>query len=76
MSQAKVDRYKESKKHRKEEVRKAKRNRMLAKIIVPICCIAVIAWIAYSGYAYYQAQQPATYIDVNLSGITDYLGTL
>lgn len=76
MSQAKVDRYKESKKNRKQEVAKAKRNKILARIITPIVVIAIIAWIGYSGYQYYQEQKPTTTTDVNVSALSDYLNTL
>lgn len=76
MSQAKVDRYKEEKRNRKKEVQKTKRQRRLAKIIVPVVAIAIVAWIAYSGVSFYQAQKPVTEFSVDLSAINDYLGGL
>ena len=76
MSQAKVDRYKEEKRNRKKEVQKTKRQRRLAKIIVPVVAIAIVAWIAYSGVSFYQAQKPVTEFSVDLSAINDYLGRL
>ena len=76
MSQEKVDRYKESKKNRKKEIKKAKRNKVLARVIGCIVAIAIVCWIGYSGYTYYQAQKPITQTEVSLDAITDYLNTL
>ncbi len=76
MSQAKVDRYKESKKNRKQEVKKAKRNKMLAKLIGTLAAAAVVCWIGFSGYSYFKAQQPITKTEVDTSAITDYLSSL
>ena len=42
MSQEKVDRYKESKKHRKEEVKKAKRKKVLTKVIGGVVAVAIV----------------------------------
>lgn len=80
MSQAKVDRYKESKKNRKAEVQKARRNKMLATTISTIVILAVVVWIGYSGYTYFGKQkaenQTVTTTEVNTDAITDYMGSL
>lgn len=76
MSQAKVDRYKAEKKNRKKEVKSNRRKKMLAKIIGPVVAAAVVVWIGFSGYKYYQNQQPTEMTEVNISAISDYISTL
>ena len=44
MSQAKVDRYKEAKKNRKEIVAKEKRQRALTKFVGAIVVVVLVAW--------------------------------
>lgn len=76
MSQAKVDRYKESKKNRKQEVKKAKQRRMLAKLFGCIITVAIICWIGFSGYSYIQSHKPAAKTEVSMQALNDYLNTL
>ena len=45
MSQAKVDRYKEEKKNRKQTMKKEKRNRVLARSLGVVIAAAVVCWI-------------------------------
>jgi hypothetical protein len=76
MSQAKVDRYKESKKNRKKEIKKAKRNKALTRIVGVLVGAAIACWIGYSGYSSYQSNKPMTYTEVNMDAITNYLNSL
>ncbi len=76
MSQAKVDRYKASKKNRKKEIKKAKRNKILARVIGALAAIAIVCWIGFSGYSYYQEQKPMTQTEINTDAISDYLNNL
>ena len=76
MSQAKVDRYKESKKHRKEEVKKAKRNKVLARVIGCVVAVVIVFWIAFSGYHVYQSNKPIEHTAVNFSATSDYISGL
>ena len=76
MSQAKVDRYKEEKKHRKEEVAKAKRKKALARVIGVIVAVAIVCWIGYSGYNLYQRNRPVKQTEVDLSAIQEYYTSL
>ena len=48
MSQAKVDRYKEQKAHRKEIMKKEKRQKMLWKIGGGVAGLVLAGWICYS----------------------------
>ncbi len=76
MSQAKVDAHKEEKQHRQEEVRKQKRNRILARVIGTLVAIAVVAWIGFSGYRYYQSNHEKTAIPIISNAIDDYMNTV
>lgn len=75
MSQEKVNQYKESKKHRKEEVKKAKRNALLTKVIAGAVLLAVVGWIAYSAAITAQkAEKPAVIVDTTV--LDEYVNTL
>lgn len=76
MSQAKVDRYKESKKNRKQEVKKAKQKKFLTKLIGCIVGIAIVCWIGFSGYTYFQSHKPITKTEVSMDALTDYFTSL
>ena len=55
MSQAKVDKYKEQKKNRDKIMKREKRERIIAEVIV---CVVVVALIAWAGYSFYQNHKP------------------
>ena len=76
MSQAKVDRYKEAKKNRKETIAKEKRQRAVSKLIGAVVAIALVAWIGVSGYNMYQANQPLETVYVDTTAIDEYITTL
>ncbi|MCD7866074.1 MAG: hypothetical protein LUG54_08755 [Clostridiales bacterium] len=76
MSQAKVDRYKEQKKNRQQEIRKSKQKKILARVIGTVVVAAIAVWIGYSGYSVYQSNKGIETVTVNTSGITDYLNGL
>lgn len=48
MSQAKVDRYKEEKKNRKQIMKREKLQSLLAKICGGVVCAALVVWAGYS----------------------------
>ncbi|WP_296116617.1 hypothetical protein [uncultured Eubacterium sp.] len=76
MSQAKVDRYKEEKKNRKQTIKKEKRNRVLARTVGVVIAAAIVCWIGFSGYSYYQAKKPTTKTEISMTALNDYLGSL
>ena len=51
MSQAKVDRYKEQKKNRKQIIKKEKREWMATKLGLSVIAIVLVAWIGISAYS-------------------------
>ena len=53
MSQAKVDRYKEQKKNREKIMQKEKREKILLNLSGLVILVALVGWIAYSGYDTY-----------------------
>ena len=67
MSQAKVDRYKEEKKNRKQTIKKEKRNRVLGRTLGVVIAAAIVCWIGFSGYSYYQEKKPMNEYMSNLS---------
>lgn len=76
MSQQKVDLRKSEKYNRKKQLRKEKRTHMIYNIAGGIAAIAVAGWIGFSLYSRIEANKPASYTEVNMSAITDYMGTL
>lgn len=79
MSQAKVDRYKEEKKNRKELIKKAKREWMLAKAGLAVAIVVLVGWV---GVAAYQAVTTPnttgelTTYTVDTGALDDYLADL
>lgn len=73
MSQEKVDRYKEHKRNRKKEIRRAKRRKKLAALAGIVVAAALVFWISISGYNRYQDNIPITSTEVNLDALDDYI---
>ena len=73
MSQEKVDRYKEHKRNRKKEIRRAKRRKKLAILAGIAVAAALVVWISVSGYNNYQDNIPIATTEVNLDALDDYI---
>lgn len=76
MSQAKVDRYKEEKKNRKQTIKREKRNRILERTVGVLIAAAIVCWIGFSGYSYYQEKKPTTKTELSMAALNDYLSSL
>ncbi len=79
MSQAKVDRRKQEKAHRKQTMRREKLERTLAWIIVAVIAAAICVWIAYSFMGRNSSSSTAdesSAVTVNTDAIDDYLDGL
>ncbi len=78
MSQEKVERYKKEKANRKKTLKREKFKKRILSVAGTIVCVAIMAWIGYSGYGYYKTQkaETATTTEVDLNAVNDYLGTL
>lgn len=76
MSQAKVDRYKEEKKNRKQTIKKEKRNRVLGRTLGVIIAAAIVCWIGFSGYSYYQEKKPMTKTELSMTALNEYMSNL
>ena len=76
MSQAKVDRYKEEKKNRKQIMAREKRNLKLAVLGGWLGVIALVGWAGHSAYRIYENNKPVETIYADLSALDDYLATL
>ena len=76
MSQAKVDRYKEEKKNRKQTIKREKRNRILERTVGVLIAAAIVCWIGFSGYSYYQEKKPTTKTELSMTALNDYLSSL
>ena len=76
MSQAKVDRYKEEKKHRKQTIKKEKRNRVLGRTLGVVIAAAIVCWIGFSGYSYYQEKKPMTKTELSMTALNEYMSNL
>ena len=75
MSQAKVDRYKEEKKNRKQTIKKEKRNRVLGRTL-GVVIAAIVCWIGFSGYSYYQEKKPMTKTELSMTALNEYMSNL
>lgn len=73
MSQAKVDRYKEEKKNRKEIIAKEKRQHVFRAALAVIAAAAVLGWAGFSGYQAYQKNKPLETIYTDITAINDYM---
>mgnify|MGYP004731201805 CR=1 FL=1 len=73
MSQAKVDRYKEEKKNRKQTIKKEKRNRVLGRTLGVVIAAAIVCWIGFSGYSYYQEKKPMTKTELSMTALNEYM---
>lgn len=76
MSQAKVDKYKELKANRKKIMARQKAGRIAGTICGWAVLIALVGWIGYSAYNWYQTSRPAKTIYVEMNEITDYISSL
>lgn len=76
MSQAKVDRYKEEKKNRKEIMAKEKRANKLRALAGGVIAVVLAAWIGVSGYNMYQAKRPLETVYVDTTALDDYMMNL
>ena len=82
MSQAKVDRYKEEKKNRKQIMAKEKREWAMLKFCGGVLAVVIVAWI---GFSVYQTVNPPAAVDtqiqvtnytVNTDALSDYISGL
>lgn len=69
MSQAKVDKYKEEKKNRKNLMRKEKIQRYLRRGAACIVVIALVVMAGFSVYNIYESKQPKQKVTVDYSAI-------
>ena len=69
MSQAKVDKYKEAKAHRKETMKKEKTASMIRKVVAAVVAVVVIGWAGYSAYNAYTTYQPNETVEIDYSAI-------
>ncbi len=76
MSQQKVDQYKKEKYNRKKQLEIEKRTQLTYRIAGSIVAIALVGWIGFSIYSRAEANKPASYTEVNMNAINDYMGTL
>lgn len=76
MSQAKVERYKEEKKNRKETMAREKRKHMAGVAAACVVGVALLGWIGVSGYQAYENSKPMETIYTDLTALDDYMATL
>lgn len=75
MSQAKVDRYKEEKKNRKQIMAKEKRNHKLAVMAGWLVALAIVAWAGVSAYNIYENNKPMETIYTDLTALDEYMNS-
>lgn len=75
MSQEKVNQYKESKKNRKEILKKEKQKALFTKLGLGVVGLALIVWLGYSAVVTVQNAEGPT-VTVDSSAITEYINGL
>lgn len=76
MSQEKVNRYKKEKADRKKIMRKQRTMNVLRKCVLSLAGLALIAWLGYSAYDTYTANEEREVASVNYDAINTYLDGL
>lgn len=80
MSQAKVDRYKEEKKNRKQLIKKAKREWMAVQAGLGVAAVVLVAWVGIAVYQGVTAPDTTTgeltTYTVNTTALDDYMSEL
>lgn len=76
MSQAKVDKYKESKANRKEILKKEKQRHKLERIGFSVAAVLVVGWLGFSVYVSYLDSIPKETVSINYTAIDDYLTSI
>ena len=76
MSQAKVERYKKEKAHRKQTIKKQKMKSFTARAAGVLVCAALLGWIGYSGYSKWEASQPAKTTEITVDALSEYINGL
>ena len=76
MSQAIVDKYKEEKKNRKQQMKKEKIERYLRRGVACIVAAALIGMAGVSVYNIYEAKRPKQKVTVDYSAVTSYSQSL
>lgn len=69
MSQAKVDRYKQEKANRKENMKKEKTASRVRVAVAVVVAAVLIGWCGYSGYSMYTADAPAKTATIDYSAM-------
>ena len=76
MSQAKVDKYKQEKANRKQNMQKEKAKQLYRKLVAGILGLALVGWLGYSAYNIYETSRPQQTAEVDYSAVTDYQNSL
>ena len=76
MSQEKVDRYKEEKSHRKQNLKKAKAKSIAGRICAVAIADFIIVWGCYYIYTRHEENKPTNYIEIDPTAINDYQNSL
>ncbi len=76
MSQEKVDRYKQEKANRKQNMKKEKVKQLFRRCVVGVLGLALIGWLGYSAYNVYDTSRPKQTAQVDYTAITDFQSDL
>lgn len=76
MSQEKVDRYKQEKANRKQNMKKEKAKQVFRRGVVGVLGLALIGWLGYSAYNVYETNKPKETAQVDYTAITEYQSDL
>ncbi len=72
MSQEKVDRYKQEKANRRQNMKKEKAKQAFRRCVVGVLGLALVGWLGYSAYNVYDSSRPKETAQVDYTAITEY----
>lgn len=76
MSQQKVDRYKQEKANRKQQMKKERTMHLVRCVVAGVITAALIGWLGYSAYGLYEQKQPRKVAEVDYTAVNNYLESI
>ena len=76
MSQEKVDKYKQEKANRKQNMKKEKVKQAFRRVVVGVLGIALVGWLGYSAWDIYETKQNSGPVTADITALNDYTAGL
>lgn len=76
MSQAKVDRYKEEKANRKQNMKKQRMMNVVRKCALTVAGLAIVVWLGFSAYNTIESNKEREIASINYDAVNTYMEEL